>query len=852
MRGQKKPNKYIVLMSVAAVFVAALGSFLLFSKAKAAVSIDDSLNFASLPGYWRYQANGSQPCPGQSKYDFCASNRMFLEIAQKSGAGAKVNTTLDVKEMWTKSYIDPDRLNSAVIGIYDGKYSRNVFGGNNEYDANGTRQTFNDQQDVIYEFYVAEDTARTVDGVRIYDEVPCTTGAAVKTPFYRADSATMPKNGWAQINVRQRLNASNSGCKTPIVTKKTGKIVIFMRAYWRDPTNTQGRVNAFKVSTAYTDKSSDLANAGLTGYYSDYLNATNRRNDIPLPAEREVGQYAVQNRVDSENTQGRYYFGFAPDCRLPKGTKEKRYIKWKDVDYPDYYPGVAAPRFRLLDVTNSSNPSVVKDINGNDMDLSGSQLGGPNQYQERQVEFTGGRIYEWHWYNITARDGIAFWMPYDDFPALVGGCGNYLQKIGLWGGRNSGGMSQNANQVARGGDTLNLLIDQGWSAPSQPPGQAPFTTSDAFLSTQVGTYDGTFSGVPININEGGSRYNGNRDHIQWKLQGLGPKPTYPDRRWLMYSYQIKENAVDGSKHCFVATMNNETSKQPPLHTGNVATSNQICVTIDNSLKPYLTTAGGDVHAGNDCIVSATNPRTPQTIIGPGVTGTGNGSSGSYVVSAGDRITQFGSGGTAGGTNLSFGKNGYYGSVCRPSLEMLQAELAKGGFESVPGDSATPFNLGSLAPGKRYLVYFAGSGTVYGKANASVTVYSNETVTIQGADFGSGAPAGGTTRANLPTVGVIAKNIKIKREVAGITAQLYATGNINTCSDSTTVACRSVLFLRGFAMAHDFSFKRSGTGSNGLQLAEILGYNAAFQLNPPPGFGTTSGIAKYLGERAPLN
>jgi hypothetical protein len=851
-RGYKKPKKRTVVVFAAVMFaIVAAGSFLFLSNAKAAVNIDNSLNFASVPGYWRYQTNGAKSCPGESKYDFCASDRMFLEVAQKSGPGANVNTTLDVKEIWTKSYIDPNRLGSAVIGIYDGKYSRVKFGASDEYDANGNRQTFNDNQDVIFEFYVAQDVARIVDGNVQFDEVPCLSGDSRK-PFYTADSSTMPKNGWAKINVRQRLNASSGACKTAVATKKTGRVVIFTRAYWRNPNNLEGRVNAFKVGTAYTDKSTDLANTAPTGFFSDYSNAVKERSSIVNPAQRDSGQYAIQNRIDSENTQGRYYFGFAPDCRLAPGAKEKRYIKWKDVDFPNYYPAGVEPRFRLLDVTNASNVRVVKDVDGNDMDLSGSQLGGPDQYRERQVEFTGGRMYEWHWYNITRNDGIAFWMPYDDFPTLVGGCGNYQQKIGLWAGQNNQGMSQNANQVVRGGDTLNLLINQGWSAPSQPPGPAPFTTTDAFLTTQNGTYDGTFSGLPTSINEGGSRYQGSRNHIQWKLQGLGPTPAYQDSRWLIYSYKIKEDAVNGSKHCFLATMNNETSKQPPLNPGNVATSNTICVTIDNSLKPYLTTTGGDVHAG-DC--SITGLRNNGKITGQGVAGSARGSSGSFIVSANDLITNFGSGGSPTGGSLTFGKGGRYGTLCRPTIDQISTYFKEDTAELKLPDASNVFDLSSLPAGGRYKVEFSGNGRVKGVSKSTVTLYSRSgTIAIDGS---AGSTVGSditqaAVRGKLPTVGIIARDIAISRTVTKINAVMYATYNIDTCSISDWVnQCKSTLTVNGFAMARDFSFKRVSGASSNLQVGERIDFNAAFYLNAPPGFTDASTLVKYLGERAPL-
>lgn len=764
-----------------------------------------------------------------------------LEIAQVGDGN-----TLEAGSTWGKYYFDPSKVSDATIGISKGGY-----GG--EVDTLGTSkgsggQKFADLNAVKYEFFLAID--QQDQDKKYQDEVPCRApGEKDPTPSLTEYSGKMSVTGWYKIEAsRFVINARCNG-KPWRATAKSGKYVLFVKASWNTSAPVvnnvrQGRVNAFKLGAAYNLKTGDP----LTGYWSDTTWSTT--DERPTNAA-----YAVQDRKSPEGTNGDYTFTFAPDCRLAPGEIEGRYLHWSDVDYPDYYVGLPAPSFDLIEIPPSGGSGRSVLSVGPEKNLFNGTKKQNVHHAIKYDSFKGGYTYKWVWKNITRIDGINFWIPFDDFPALRGGCGEYNYNLGLKAGTTTTPAISDATEFrAGGGQTIAANLTQIWGGKDA----GSDTTTDLYLSEAGNNkVEDAFTALTPTVGgstvlEGPSKTNpssGKRYHSTWKLPRLGPKPTYNDSRSDIYAnFKIKNDAPDGSRYCFTASITPTSNSDAAP---NSSKPNSICVTIDNSLKPFLTTTGGDVHAGNDCIVSATNPRTPQMITGQVSPDGKLGSSGSYVVSAGDRITQFGSGGSPGGSNISLGNNGYYGSICRPPLATLQAELAKGGFEAVPGDTAVPFDLSSLAPGKRYLVYFTGPGTVKGKANAPVTVYSTETLTIEGKEFGSGVPAGGATRENLPTVGVIAKNIKIKQVVAGITAQLYATGNIDTCSDSTTAACRSVLLLRGFAMAHDFSFKRSGTGSNGLQLAELFGYNAAFYLNPPPGFGTASGVAKYLGERAPL-
>ncbi len=792
-------------------------------------------------------------------FDSSQGTKVFVEIAQTGSGAYKDAVKLDAPEAWAKYYIDADRIDTAVLGIFNGGYGgdTDVLGRKSgEYG-----KYFDGTNAVRYDYYFAEDTA--FQGIP--DERPCKKpGSEENSPSLTRYSSQMPPNGWYKdITTKELYDKYRCNDKRWKPTEKSGKYVIFVKASWanaqpQDASGRLGRVNAFKVGAAYADaKLEDVFDNPITGYWSNPAAAT--RSSEPTTAS-----YAIQDRLSESGTFGDYEFNFAADCRLAVGSSEERFLHWKDIDFPDYYEGTGAvPEFTLIDIDQNGNEVERTTIKGSQQLNGRWAFNGPgaeNQHNYLKFIGKGGHKYRWIWKNIIRKDGIGLWLPYDDY-GYYRGCGQWDHDFTMRAGaegqlgtkefRIAGGQTATINlvQTAKGKEAgPETDIDLTVAAANSPAsGNKSIATTFEGISASLGgssSCDKTAS--PSNPDCKSTPFS---RVVGWDNLGrLGPAPTYTSSRNDIYArFKVREDAPDGARYCASAIMSPKSNTNPG---GLQSAPQQICFTVDNSLKPYLTTTGGDVHAGNDCIISTANPRTPQTIIGQGVAGSARGSSGSYIVSAGDAITKFGSGGAPDSTNLSFGKTGYYGSICRPALEDLQKELAKGGFTSIPGNTATPFNLASLAAGQRYLVYFNGDGTVFGKSSAPVTVYSSGTLTIQGAEFGSNL-ATVASRTNLPVVGVIAKDIDIKREVTGITAQLYATGNIDTCSDSTASACRSVLLLRGFAMAHDFSFKRSGTGANGLQLAELFGFGAAFYLNPPPGFGTAAGAVKYLGERAPL-
>jgi len=781
------------------------------------------------------------------------STNVFMEIAQVGTGAYKNGVKLDAPEAWAKYYIDPERVDKAILGVFNGGYGGNtdVLGRNSGTVGNNfPGESIAERSAVRYDYYLAQDTG--FQGVP--DEKPCTKPGTVKDYVASATrySSEMPSNGWyKKLTTAQFLKNARCNNNKWQVTAKSGKYVIFVRARWNSPQPTDGgdklgRLNAFKVGAAYSDADpNNKFDNPITGYWSNLSVATHSDPS-------DIAAYSVQDRIFQDGTQGDYEFDFATDCRLAVGKSEQRFLHWKDIDYPDYYgKNDAPPEFDLYEIDPSGRQTLVKDgdVRANKKLPNGTYpFNGENKENiHNYFEFTGkgGYKYRWVWRNITRIDGISLWLPYDDY-GYYRGCGSYEHKLDLWGGSSSSGGMTTTEFKARGGDVVNFLVDEQYV---KGTAQAPNTTTNAYISGQGTTKFADALNDPIQgqkISDNG-RWIG-RAQANWELPGMGPGKPYTSRRWLLFSYQVKGDAKDGARYCVNADMIPESDLKPE----GTLKDGPLCFTIDNSLKPFITTSGADVHAG-DC--QYVNPAAQiGKITGVPVNGLNQGSSGQYIVSAADAITNFGSGGSPNGSALTFGKGGFYGSMCRPTMAQVDPTKERG-VEILNGNAQPgPFDLGKLNPGKRYVVQFGGDGEVVGTARASVTVYApNGTVTIKtngGNAFGSDVK-NQYARKQLPTVGVTAKNIRISNSVVALTAALYASGNITTCAENTVAACRSTLLLNGFAMARDFNLNRTGTGQNGLQLAEYLRFNPAIYLNPPPGDGTVGDLAQYLGERAPL-
>lgn len=770
-----------------------------------------------------------------------------MEIAQV-GEG----NTLNAEATWGKYYFDPSKVANGYIGISKGGYgdqadtlgtSRGLSA--QRFSDDGTTDKTRNTDAIKYEFFLAIDQVN--QNRNFAEEIPCRAGGSIKpVASYVAYSNQMPVNGWYKLDAKRFVDNATCNGKRWSATQKTGKYVLFVRASWNTAApvingKTQGRVNAFKLGAAYAQ---DTAGDPLTGYWSNADWAyTSDEPTGPLKAS-----YAVQDRLSPDATNGDYTFKFAPDCRLARGKTEARYLHWSDVDYPAYYrapwPVQPAPEFDLVEISPAGKRDTVLSVGPGKNLFNGLDANGnPRQNIHNAIEyksFKGGYTYEWVWKNIARIDGINFWIPYDDYPALNGGCGTYNQSVSLQGTRGSGWFTDNFE--AAGGDKVTFMVTGKYVSGNSA---APTSTFGAHLVSQTNSpYDRTFTkDGPISISDDGYKKSGSRINLEWVKPGMGPSLPYVSQRDLSFTYQVKDDAQDGAKHCFNADLTPLRSANP----SDSAYSKTICVTINNALKPFVNTAGGDVHAGDCSITTGALKQIYGNVSQSGSLG----SSGTYVVSAGGAISQFGSGGTPLGSNLTLGKGGLYGDMCRPTF----AEMAKEIKDPVQAPSVPEtFDLSQVkAPGT---ILFPSSRRVTGTSKYRVTLYApNGTVTIAGSTFG-GDTANSYSRENLPVVGVLAQNIKIEPGVGTINAILYASLNIDTCAGQdikTTggvAACKSKLTLKGFAMAHDFSFKRT-TGANGLNESERLQFSAAYYLNPPDGFKKAAGLVKYLGERAPL-
>ena len=781
------------------------------------------------------------------------STNVYLEIAQVGTA-----VKLDAQESWAKIYIDKDRIDETTIGIYKGGYGDTV--DQLGLDSGGSGRRIGDRADAVkYEFYLGVNYS--IPGTVYKDEIPCRVEGSDVLAL-GLTSAQMPVDGWYKDLRASRFynNASCGGAKWA-PTDKSGKYVLFVKASWNTPQPVEadgktkiGRLNAFKVGAAY-DNPKDQYDNPITGYYSFLGSALS-------PSMPTRGVYSVQDRVSPDRTPGDYTFQFGADCRLAVGQSEERYLHWKDVDYPDYYPGLTAPEFYLYKISPSGVKSQVVHVTKdsdlpdgvgypfNGLDANGKGLENIHKFYKFTAQ--GGYKYQWVWKNIVRKDGVSLWLPYDDYPSLAG-CGEYEYSQKLRAG--AGAPADASNFEVDGGRDVVINLQQFWKGTSA----GADITADLYVKAANKTpvpIATTFSGVTATL--GGKTVNANPNirQLEWKLPRLGPSGTYSSSNDKVFAtFKVRDDAPDGAGYCISSTIAPHTQVDGTAVQG---TPDQICFTINNALRPYVTTEAGDVHAG-DCNVAAGPLQTITGITTPTVS---RGSSGSYIVSAADNIGSFGSAGDANSTNLRFGKRGYYGRLCRPLLADMNP-LTDKNATVINGDATSnDYNLGDLAPGKRYVVKFFGDARVYGTSRAPVTVYApNGTVTLlnKGSNIvGSATGTKVSARKDLPVVGITAKNIKISKDVAGVVATAYATGTIDTCAEvpnlrtaANVAACRSTLLWSGFAMAHDFSFKRTSTGTNGMQLAEYIKFNAGFYLNPPPGYSAAAGSLRYLGERAPL-
>jgi hypothetical protein len=233
---------------------------------------------------------------------------------------------------------------------------------------------------------------------------------------------------------------------------------------------------------------------------------------------------------------------------------------------------------------------------------------------------------------------------------------------------------------------------------------------------------------------------------------------------------------------------------------------------------------------------------------------GSSSKGEYIVSASGSIADFKSNGN-GADSLRLGQAGGYGPTCRPDLLQAAVDYRTGpGWNTigVSGGASDDFNVQD----KEGVYFYDGPDLrIHGTVNKKLTIVATTgkvTIIPPGVAI---PPATSYTRANLPSLGVIAKdNIEILAAVTKVDAYLFSNGTIDTCVENNVACASPTLFVNGFLMGKDIAFHRLGPfNSNGSQVAEHVELNPQIYLNPPKLFDASVDdlLLEGQGERQPL-
>lgn len=312
----------------------------------------------------------------------------------------------------------------------------------------------------------------------------------------------------------------------------------------------------------------------------------------------------------------------------------------------------------------------------------------------------------------------------------------------------------------------------------------------------------------------------------------------------VFRFQVSPTAPQGTSICFTYYAHPGT----PTNIENIYTAGFLsCVTVQGEpvgpppqANTVLHARDGSVHAGarfgsETCLETGTDT----------VRGLSGSSRGDLAVSAAGRISNFGSGGSASGTNLTFGNQnpadlGYYGQVCRPDLYQ--------NYDNLPLNSSSTLSISQIPDGiSRYNNLTLTGGTVPRDFNATIVV--DGTLTITGnIDY---TATGYTSKADIPSFGVIAAdNINFAPSVSRVYGIYYAgstgrTGRINTCQSAGTYpnpvitsnasSCNTPLTVNGALIATSIYFRRTATSST----AETVNYLPQLMLNPPVGLSVVT-------------
>lgn len=119
--------------------------------------------------------------------------------------------------------------------------------------------------------------------------------------------------------------------------------------------------------------------------------------DALQPGDRPI---ALVGRP-ANSDKNRYHVDFKAPCSLSGGQATIN-LKWFDADVGTWYQDATMNWI----LRNKDTGAVVKT-------LSGAALGGEAEYKSLPVTVQAGVNYQWEWNNVTNRNGVQLWMPFN-------------------------------------------------------------------------------------------------------------------------------------------------------------------------------------------------------------------------------------------------------------------------------------------------------------------------------------------------------------------------------------------------------------------------------------------------------
>lgn len=342
-----------------------------------------------------------------------------------------------------------------------------------------------------------------------------------------------------------------------------------------------------------------------------------------------------------------------------------------------------------------------------------------------------------------------------------------------------------------------------------------------------------------------------------------------ESRQATFTFNVSGAAKDGSQLCFeaIATPHTPTNIQfrgnkVCLAVKGEATDGPVAQTDANIRRPYLTTSGGNIHAGalwgdGACLQPEDDLLNPARVRGRVST---TGSKAEYVVSAGQNVSNFGSANDKDSISLTFGS---YGLVCRPDL--AKRYLEDPGVNQFPPGAPSSFGMTYLNSSN-----FDGMAKISGNIvfeGGQIPIGRKITLVVDGDVLISGnvTPQGGnySSVSRIPSFGIIATgNINIQSSVTDLYGIYYAgsslsgfnKGIINTCQNANSAvfnpligtaggasACNGALNVEGAFIATNIYWRRTlGDADQNTAAAETINYTPLLILNPPIGLGGVVG------------